>query len=219
MIEWFGPVLNEAYASSETGYITLISSEEALARPGSAGKAVENAQIRILDEEGRELGPGEVGLIYARQPAYPDFTYINQEAARAQMEQDGLVTLGDMGYLDREGYLYVSDRKNDMVISGGVNIYPAEIESVIMGMPGVLDCAVFGIPDPEFGEALAAAIELHPGHTLSATEICAYVEARMANYKVPRTITFHAALPREDTGKIFKRKLRAPYWAQAGRTI
>jgi long-chain acyl-CoA synthetase len=219
MIEWFGPVINEAYASSETGYITFIDSKESLEHPGSAGKPILNARVRILAEDGSEMPCGQVGLIYAHQPAYPDFTYLNNSAARRDMERDGLVTLGDMGYLDDEGYLFISDRKNDMVISGGVNIYPAEIEAVLNGMEGVLDCAIFGIPDPEFGEALAAAIELQPGHTLTEEEIRAYLVSRVARYKLPRTITFHAALPREETGKIFKRRLRDPYWSNAGRLI
>ncbi len=219
MIEWFGPVINEAYASSETGYITMIDSLDSLRRPGSAGKPVLDARVRILDESGVELPRGQVGLIYAHQPAYPDFTYRNQGDARRSMEREGLVTLGDMGYLDDEGYLFVSDRKNDMVISGGVNIYPAEIEAVINAIPGVTDCAVFGIPDTEFGESLAAVVELQAGHTLSVEQIRALLEPRLAHYKLPRTITFSAKLPREDTGKIFKRLLRAPYWEKSGRLI
>ena len=219
MIEWFGPVINEAYAASETGYITFIDAHESLRRPGSAGRAALGASIRILDEEGRELPAGAVGLIYAHQPAYPDFTYINKHSARSAMERDGLVTLGDMGYLDAEGYLFVCDRSNDMVISGGVNIYPAEIEAVINQLEGVVDSAVFGIPDVEFGEALCAAIQLQPGKTLSEAEVRTHLLTRLARFKVPRTIAFHETLPREDTGKIFKRLLRAPYWEAAGRSI
>jgi long-chain acyl-CoA synthetase len=124
-----------------------------------------------------------------------------------------------MGYLDADGYLYVADRKSDMVISGGVNIYPAEIEAVLLGMPGVADCAIFGVPDAEFGEALAAAVQLRPGEKLLDEEIRAYLRERIAGYKVPRVVTFHEALPREDSGKIFKRLLREPYWRDAGRRI
>jgi long-chain acyl-CoA synthetase len=219
MIEWFGPVINESYASSETGYITFIGSEESLRRPGSVGKPALEAQVKILDEEGHELPPNAVGLIYARQPAYPDFTYKHNAQARASMERAGLVTVGDMGYRDADGYLYISDRKSDMVISGGVNIYPAEIEAVLNELPAVLDCAVFGIPDAEFGEALAAAIELHPEHSLTQAEVLTYLAPRLANYKLPKSIVFHDSLPREDSGKIFKRRLRAPYWVNAGRLI
>ena len=219
MIDWWGPVFNEAYAASELGYVTSISSEEALRKPGSAGRPAGEARIRILDESGRELPRGQVGLIYARQPAFPDFTYNNHPEARRAIERDGLISLGDMGFLDEEGYLYVCDRASDMVISGGVNIYPAEIEAVLAMMPGVRDCAVFGIPDEEFGESLAAAVQAEPGFTLDQTSVRGFLAERIAGYKVPRVVTFHAELPREESGKIFKRRLRAPYWEKAGRRI
>jgi long-chain acyl-CoA synthetase len=219
MIDWWGPVFYESYASSETGYITVISSQESLRKPGSAGRAFGGALLKIVDSDGRELPAGEVGLIYARQPAYPDFTYNNNPEARRAIERDGLWTIGDMGYLDDEGYLYVCDRASDMVISGGVNIYPAEIEAVLAAMPGVRDCAVFGIPDAEFGEALAAAIQPEPGATLDAEAVRRFLGGRIAGYKVPRVIAFHADLPREESGKIFKRRLRAPYWEKSGRRI
>jgi long-chain acyl-CoA synthetase len=219
MIEWLGPVINETYAASELGYITSIGSEEWLGRAGTVGRPLGGCVVKILDESGRELPPGEIGLIYCRQPAYPDFAYTNNPQARAALERDGLWSVGDMGYLDAEGYLYVADRKSDMVISGGVNIYPAEIEAALIGMPGVADCAVFGIPDAEFGEALAAAVQLRPGEPASAQKVQDWLKERIAGFKVPGTITFHAELPREDSGKIFKRKLREPYWASAGRSI
>jgi long-chain acyl-CoA synthetase len=219
MIEWWGPVINESYAASELGYVTSISSQEALRKPGSAGRALGKATLRILDESGRELPPGEVGLIYARQPAFPDFVYNNNPEARRSIERDGLWSLGDMGYLDADGYLYVVDRASDMVISGGVNIYPAEIEAALITMPGVHDCAVFGIPDEEFGEALCAAVQLDPGATLSAEDIRSFLRERISHYKVPKLIEFHAALPREESGKIFKRRLRAPHWEKSGRRI
>jgi long-chain acyl-CoA synthetase len=219
MIDWWGPVFNESYAASELGYVTSISSEEALRKPGAAGRPVGAARIRILDEGGRELPRGQVGLIYARQPAYPEFTYNNNPEAREKIELDGLLSLGDMGFVDEDGYLYVCDRASDMVISGGVNIYPAEIEAVLALMPGVRDCAVFGIPDEEFGEALAAAVQTEPGVALEAEMIRKYLSDRIANYKVPRLVSFHAELPREESGKIFKRRLRAPYWEKTGRRI
>ncbi len=219
MIDWWGPVFNECYASSEGGYVTAISSAEALAKPGSAGRPIGQGALRILDAAGRALPAGEIGLIYARQPAYPDFTYNNDPEARRALERDGLWTLGDMGYLDADGYLFVCDRKSDMVISGGVNIYPAEIEASLAAMPGVHDCAVFGIPDAEFGEALAAAVQPDPGATLDADSVRAWLAARIAGYKVPRVVEFHADLPREESGKIFKRRLRDPYWKDSGRRI
>jgi long-chain acyl-CoA synthetase len=219
MIEWWGPVFYESYAGSELGYVTCISSEEALSKPGSAGKPAGGAVIRILDKEGRELPRGKVGLIYARQPAFPDFTYNNNPEARRAIERDGLCSLGDMGFMDEDGYLYVCDRAADMVISGGVNIYPAEIEAALVLMPGVRDCAVFGIPDEEFGEALAAAVQLEEGARLDGEAVRRYLAQRIADYKVPRVVTLHEELPREESGKIFKRRLRAPYWEKVGRQI
>ena len=219
MIDWWGPVFQESYAASELGYVTSISSEEALRKPGSAGRGCGSALIRILGNDGRELPRGKVGLIYARQPAFPEFTYNNNPEARAAIERDGLCSLGDMGFLDEEGYLYVCDRASDMVISGGVNIYPAEIEATLVLMPGVRDCAVFGIPDEEFGEALAAAVQPEPGFALDEAAVRDFLWSRIAGYKVPRLVTFHEELPREESGKIFKRRLRAPYWEKAGRRI
>ncbi len=219
MIDWFGPVITETYASSETGHITFIDSHAWLKRPGSVGRALGEGVVKILDDDGRELPPGKIGLIYCRQPAYPDFTYTNDAAARAAIERDGLWSVGDMGYLDADGYLYVADRKSDMVISGGVNIYPAEIEAVLMTLPAIADCAVFGIPDAEFGEGLAAAVQLRPAEKLSEKEVQDFLRERIANYKVPRVVSFHDSLPREDSGKIFKRLLREPYWEKLGRRI
>lgn len=219
MIDWLGPIVTEAYGSSEAGYTTFIDSDDWLRHPGSAGRPLPDAEVRILDEDGKALPTRAIGLIYVRQHAVPDFTYINRPDARAAAERDGLVTLGDMGYLDEDGFLYICDRKADMVISGGVNIYPAEIESVLLTMPGIEDCAVFGIPDAEFGEGLAAAVQPRPGSPIEADAVQAFLRERIANYKVPRLIEIHAALPREDSGKIFKRRLREPHWQGQARVI
>ena len=143
----------------------------------------------------------------------PDFDYHGKAEARAEAGRDGLVSVGDVGYLDEDGYLFLCDRKRDMVISGGVNIYPAEIESVLIGMRGVRDCAVFGIPDAEYGERVCACVEPEPGAQLSAAAVQAFLRERLANFKVPKEVQFLDTLPREATGKIFKRKLRDPYWA------
>ncbi len=219
MIDWWGPVFNEAYGSSELGYMTYVTSAEALARPGTAGRALPGVELKILDERGRELPHGEPGLIYARQPGLVDFSYQGNDVARRSMERDGFMTMADVGHVDRDGYLYIVDRSADMVISGGVNINPAEIEQVLIDMPGVLDCAVFGIPHEEFGEALAAAVQPRAGVTLQTDAVQHYLRERIAGYKVPALVTFHDALPREDTGKIFKRKLREPYWAGRSRRV
>ncbi len=219
MIDWWGPIIHEYYGSTEAGVITHADSAECIARPGTVGRPVETATLRIYGPDGAELGPGGIGEIYARVGAVPDFTYQNRPEAREEVERDGLITNGDIGYFDEDGYLYLCDRKRDMVISGGVNIYPAEIEAVLIDMPGVRDCAVFGIPDEEFGEALAAVIEPEPGATLDAGATQAWLRERQAGYKTPRIIEFRTDLPREDSGKIFKRKLRDPYWEGAGRAI
>ena len=219
MIEWFGPIITEGYGSTEAGYTTFINSHEWLRKPGSAGRALHDAEIVIVDDAGRELPANEVGLIYVRQPAMPDFTYIGRETDRAAIGRHGLVTLGDMGFLDDDGYLYICDRKADMIISGGVNIYPAEIESVLMSIPEIADAAVFGVPDEEFGESIAAAVQLVPDAQIEARDIQEYVRSRIAAYKVPRNIVFHEQLPREETGKIRKRQLRHPYWETLSRRV
>ncbi len=219
MIDWWGPVIHEAYGSSELGYMTRLSSAEALRKPGSAGLPLPGVQLAILDDDGKALPQGQAGSIYVHQPAYADFSYIGNDAARQRMERNGLKTLGDVGYLDEDGFLFIVDRAADMVISGGVNIYPAEIEAVLLGMPGVADCAVFGIPDAEFGESLLAAVQPEPGAVVDAETVRAYLKPRLADYKLPRQVTLHEQLPREDTGKVFKRKLREPYWAGQQRRI
>ncbi len=221
MIAWWGPVIFECYGSSELGYMTMLSSDQALQKPGSAGPPMPGVVLKILDEDGHEQPAGTPGLIYIDQPATADFSYVGNTEARQRMERSepqhqGLKTMGDIGYLDEDGFLFIVDRKADMVISGGVNIYPVEVESQLQCMPGVADCAVFGIPDDEFGEALAAAVQTHPGTALTEADVRSWLRERLAGYKVPRVVSFHEQLPREETGKIFKRKLREPHWA--GRT-
>jgi long-chain acyl-CoA synthetase len=219
MIEWWGPVIHEYYGSTETGIPAWISAEESLARPGAAGRLLPGARIEIVGEDGRALPPGEIGEIYARATYVPEFTYQGQDAMRREIARGDLITVGDVGWLDADGYLYLCDRKRDMVISGGVNIYPAEIEAALVQHPAVKDCAVFGIPDEEFGERLCAHVELQAGKAARAEELRDFLGKHLAKYKIPKTIVFADTLPREDSGKIFKRKLRAPYWEKAGRTI
>lgn len=217
LIDWWGPVLHEFYGATDLGAPVACDSTEWLRKPGTVGRLIGGAVVRIIGEDGRECPPGVPGEIYASVPYTPDFTYHNREAERAGIERDGLLSVGDVGFLDEDGWLFLCDRKRDMVISGGVNIYPAEIEAVLIGLPGVLDCAVFGIPDPEYGEALCAAVRTEPG--VSEDGLRASLRERLANYKVPRVITFHESLPRDDSGKILKRELRAPYWRETGRAI
>ncbi|WP_315779638.1 acyl-CoA synthetase [Bradyrhizobium sp. SZCCHNPS1003] len=219
MIDWWGPVIYEFYGSTESGAVTFATSEDALRKPGTVGKVSPGAELRFLGEDGRILPQGEVGEIYSRIAGNPDFTYHNKPEKLAEIDRDGFITSGDVGYIDAEGYVFLCDRKRDMVISGGVNIYPAEIEAVLHAVPGVHDCAVFGIPDAEFGEALMAVVEPQPGVVLDTGEIRHRLRASLADYKVPKHIEIQDKLPREDSGKIFKRRLRDPYWAQAGRKI
>ncbi|SOE87829.1 long-chain acyl-CoA synthetase [Burkholderia sp. YR290] len=219
MIEWMGPIIHETYASSEVGAITMINSEEALRRPGSAGRALETAELRILDAQGNAVPPGSTGLIYVRQRAYPDFTYRRNDEARRGIEREGLVTLGDMGHVDNEGYLYVSDRATDMVVSGGVNIYPVEVEHQLVAYPGIADCAVFGIPDPEFGEKLIAVLQLEPRRDIDTNALIDWLRDRIAGFKIPRVFEIVTALPRDENGKIAKRRLREPHWASHKRAV
>ena len=219
MIEWWGPVINEYYGGTETGAVFFHNSEEALRKPGTVGKALPFADVRIVDENLKEVPRGEVGEVYMRLIGWPDFTYNKNDEKRREAGLEHLVTCGDVGFLDEDGFLFLRDRKKDMVISGGVNIYPAEIESVLIGLPGVKDCAVFGIPDEEYGESLAAHVQLEPSAQITEADIRAFLAEHLAKFKVPKLIVFEAELPRQDSGKIFKRKLRAPYWEEAGRQI
>ena len=219
MIEWWGPVICEYYGSTEAGALTFASSQDALRKPGTVGRILDGVELRFLGDDGRPLPQGETGEIYSRVSGNPDFTYHNKPEKRAEIERGGFITSGDVGYIDADGYVFICDRKRDMVISGGVNIYPAEIESALHAVAGVHDCAVFGIPDDEFGEALMAVVEPQPGVTLDLAAIRSDLKASLADYKVPKHIEIHDQLPREDSGKIFKRRLRDPHWERAGRRI
>jgi len=219
MIQWWGPVISEYYGSTESGALTFATSEDALQKPGTVGKILDGVELRFLDENGDPVPQGEIGEIYSRAAGNPDFTYHNKPEKRAEIERDGFITSGDVGYIDRDGYVFIRDRKRDMVISGGVNIYPAEIEAALHAVPGVRDCAVFGIPDDEFGEAVMAVVEPQAGAQLDIASIRAQLRTLLADYKVPKHLDIQADLPREDSGKIFKRRLRDPYWARAGRSI
>jgi len=219
MIEWWGPVLVEFYGGTESGALTVCDSAEWLAHPGTVGRIVEGGTMKAIAEDGSEARAGEPGELFMRLSYYPDFTYQNLPEERRRIERDGLITLGDVGYFDAEGFLYLCDRKRDMIISGGVNIYPAEIEAAILALPGVADCAVFGIPDAEYGEQVMAAIVPARGAGLTPEELRQRIQERIAGYKVPRRIEFRESLPREDSGKILKRALREPYWRGTGRSI
>ncbi len=219
MIEWFGPVIFEFYGSTEVGPVTLANPQDAIDRPGTVGRVTDDSAVMIFGEKGEKLGAGETGEIAARNKYFPEFTYWNREGDRRALDRGELVATGDIGYFDEDGYLFLCDRKSHMIISGGVNIYPAEIESIALEHPKIKDCAAFGIPDEKFGEAIALAVERAPNAELSEMEVATFLKERVASYKVPKLIQFHASLPREDSGKIFKRVLRQPFWEQTGRNI
>ena len=219
MLDWLGPVIHETYASSEAGLVTVATPEDAAARPGTAGRPVDDGSVRIIAEDVTPCAPGEVGLVYVRQPAYPDFTYLNNDKARRAIDIDGRVTLGDMGYVDADGYLFICDRASDMVISGGVNIYPAEIEHELVRYPGVADCVVFGVPDDEYGERLHGVIEPVAGAGVEPAAVIEWLRGRLSGFKVPRTIEIVAQLPRDETGKLAKRRLRDQHWVGRQRRV
>ncbi|MGE0798954.1 MAG: AMP-binding protein [Lautropia sp.] len=219
MIDWWGPVINEYYGSTEAGPSTFCTSVDALEHPGTIGRPLEGVRIEVHDDDGRPLPAGEVGELLVRNDGYADFTYLNRDADRAALQRGGLMATGDMGYFDAEGYYFLCDRKRDLVISGGANIYPAEIEAATLELPQAADCVVFGIPDEEFGEALAALVELHPGQNLEAEQVKAHLKKRLAAFKVPRLVEIRDRLPRDESGKIRKRLLREPFWKDAGRRI
>jgi long-chain acyl-CoA synthetase len=219
MIDWLGPIVAEYYGGTETGPVVFCTSEEWLSHPGTVGRPLERAVVKVIAGDGTELPTGESGEVYMWLDVWPDFTYHGDDAKRREIERDGLVSCGDIGYLDDDGFLYLNDRRSDMVISGGVNVYPAEIEACLLSLSGVRDCAVFGVPDDEFGEALAAHVELHDGARVTAEDVRDHISSRLASYKTPRLVEFSASLPREDSGKIFKRRLREPYWRDRERSI
>jgi long-chain acyl-CoA synthetase len=223
MLAWWGPVVWEYYGGTEGGFLTLISGEDWQRRPGSIGTATSMAELVVLDDDGEECPRGVSGQLWFRSRTGNDFEYHGDpdKTARAHRE-GGWGTLGDVGHCDEEGYFFLSDRKIDMIISGGVNIYPAEIESVLAGHPAVADVAVFGVPDDEMGESVAAAIELVAGETAGdarRAQLQDHARRHLAGYKVPKLIEFREQLPRTATGKLLKRELRDPYWVGAGRTI
>jgi long-chain acyl-CoA synthetase len=218
MIEWWGPIIREYFGTTETNAITYCDSRQWLDRQGTVGKVLDGTNIRIYGENGTVLGPGEIGEIYMHSDLCPDFAYHNAPEKRRAVERDGFITAGDIGYLDTENYLFLCGRHTDIVISGGVNIYPTEIEMALIGMPGVRDCCVFGIPDDEMGEKLAAVIE-PDGIDLSERAVQDWLRSKLSSFKIPRLVLFRSELPREDSGKIFKRKLRDAFWAEAGRSI
>jgi len=203
----FGPILYNFYGATETGLVTIALPGEHTARPGTIGRLVNGNTVRLLDGDGRDVPDGQVGELYVRNPMMMDGYHGNKKATD-DATRDGFISVGDLAYRDADGYLYLADRKTDMVISGGVNIYPWEIEQRLHEHPAVHEAAVVGVPDPEWGESLAAFVVLRAGQTATGDELGAFVKESLADYKRPRNFVFVEALPRTPTGKVLKRELK-----------
>ena len=216
MIEWFGPVLNEYYAATEGGVGSTVTSEEWLKKPGTVGRAPPEFDNRILDDDGKEVPTGEVGTLFMRAPGQGRFSYY-KDAAKTQSSYRGdYFTLGDMGYFDDDGYLFLTGRTAEVIISGGVNIYPQEVDSQVMQHAAVREVCTVGIPNEEWGEEICTVVELNAGFVPSPAlerEIISFARDCLPHYKCPRRVDFAEALPRLPTGKIQRRKVRDPYWA------
>lgn len=220
-MDWFGPVIYETYGGTES-VATIATPRRWLQKPGTVGRAIHGVTLHILDDAGAECGPGEVGAIYIENENGPTAEYFKDPDKTADMRKGEWVTLGDVGFLDDDGYLFLRDRTVDMVISGGVNIYPAEIESVLLECELVADVAVIGVPDDEWGESVLAIVELADGIAPDQTTERAVIEfcdGRLARFKTPRRVDFVEDLPRLPNGKVQKRTLRIPYWDHVERAI
>jgi long-chain acyl-CoA synthetase len=214
MIEWWGPVFVDAYGASEVGTTCMITSEEWLAHPGSVGRAIPPFEAMILDDDGKPLGPNQEGRLYFRDTTGRGIVYHNAPEKTAEAHiAPGVFTLGEIAYMDEEGYVYITDRFSDMIVSGGVNIYPAESEQILIHHPGVLDVACIGVPHKEMGEELKAlVIPRDRDNPPNPAELLHWVRERLSHYKCPRSVEYVDDLGRNTMGKINKRKLRAPYW-------
>ena len=216
MIDWWGPIINEYYAGSEGIGMTLVKAEDWLTHPGTVGRAIHGV-LHVCGPDGEEVAAGEDGLIYFENPILP--TYHNDPAKTAEaMHPKGWMTLGDIGHVDEEGFLFLTDRKSHMIISGGVNIYPQEVENLLISHEKVMDAAVIGAPDPDFGEKVVAVVQPVDmdlaGEALEA-ELRAYLAPELSSIKMPRLFDFRPELPREANGKLYKRELRDEYAAKA----
>jgi long-chain acyl-CoA synthetase len=213
MIDWWGPVIYEMYGASEGAGPAVCDSHEWLAHPGTVGRATARIEYSIVGDDGRDLPPGEVGTIYCRRTDGAPEYYGDPDKTAAMLLPDGRFTVGDVGWLDEEGFLYLADRRVDLVITGGSNVYPAEIEAVLVEHPSIGDAAVFGIPDPEWGQQIKAVLEPAPGATIDVDDVRRFVAGRLAPFKIPRSFDVVDALPRDAHGKLKKRLLRDPYWS------
>jgi len=211
MMAWWGPVIWETYGGME-GAATIAKPYRWLEKPGTVGRAIRGMQLSILDDDGRELQAGEVGHIYLENGV--GFSYHNDPDQTDSAYKGRRFSLGDIGYLDADGYLFISDRAKDMIITGGTNVYPAEIEAVLLTHPKISDVGVIGIPDPEWGESIVAIVQLKSGFTASEglnAELLQFCKQHLASYKCPRRWDYRTELPRTEAGKLYKRKIRDEY--------
>ena len=222
MIEWLGPVLLEYYAGSEGGVGITITSEEWLRKPGSVGRRPNAETLKILDDGGAECAPGFAGAIYLQLAAQGGFEYFKDPGKTHSARRDGYFTMGDVGYLDEDGYLFLTGRNAETIIAGGVNIYPQEVDNEIIKHPAVEDSCTVGIPNDEWGEEVRSVVQLKAGVTASEAlkaDILAFAAQRLAKFKTPRGIDFAETLPRSEAGKIQRNRVRAPYWQGRARAI
>jgi long-chain acyl-CoA synthetase len=221
MIAWWGPILYKYYAATEGGTF-LVDSEEWLRRPGTVGRSIEGRPVKILDEAGHPVPAGQPGYVYFVAPTEGRFEYFKAPEKTAAAYRGDFYTLGDIGYLDEEGYLFLTGRSAETIISGGVNIYPQEVDDVLSRHPAVHDVCTIGVPDEEWGERVTAVVELAAGYAATPElerELLGLCRQHLAAFKCPRAIDFQVNLPRLPTGKIVRREVRAPYWAGRDKTI
>eukprot|EP01006_Ploeotia_vitrea_P047310 TRINITY_DN67112_c5_g3_i1.p1 TRINITY_DN67112_c5_g3~~TRINITY_DN67112_c5_g3_i1.p1 ORF type:complete len:533 (-),score=82.11 TRINITY_DN67112_c5_g3_i1:1038-2636(-) len=213
MMKHLGPVLTEIYGASELGIVTILNPQDSIRKPGSCGVLVTGREFCIMDDNGNKIDkPGVPGTVYVKRDQSV-FTGYHGDAEKTKKSfRDQWATVSDVAYVDADGYMYIVDRKIDMILSGAVNIYPAEVENVLHQHAAIEDVAVFGTPDEEFGEQVHAAIQLRPGHKLTANELKQWCDGKIARFKIPKQITFHDQLPRTEAGKLMKRRLRDKFW-------
>lgn len=212
LIDMLGPCIVEFYGSSEGTGPVVCTSRDWMERPGTVGRPNPSLQISVVGDNGEDLPAGAIGTLYFRRADGAPTYHGDEEKTRKSRLPDGRFTVGDVGYLDEDGFMYLVDRRVDLILNGGVNVYPAEIEGVLSQHPAIRDVAVFGIPDPEFGQQVKAAVELEPGASLSEADLISWSRERLAGFKCPRSVDFHDSLPREAHGKLKKRLLRDAYW-------
>jgi long-chain acyl-CoA synthetase len=218
LMQWLGPIVYEYYAATE-GMGTMVDPQTWLAKPGTVGKPISAEHVKVLDDDGNPLAAGTVGTVYLHAPEQSRFRYYKDDDKTRTAFRGDYFTLGDVGYLDEDGYLFLTDRNANLIISGGVNIYPAEVEAVLLTHPAVADAGVIGVANSEWGEEVKAVVELQrcvSGAPELERELIEYCRARLAHFKCPRSVDFVAELPRQDNGKLYKHALRERYRAGSG---